>query len=445
MAVQLKNVVIGLGATGLSCVRYLKRRGASVSVADSRENPPGLSQLQQEFPDVSVHLGGFPEKLLNEADRLIVSPGVAISTPLIAKQAERGAEIIGDIELFSREAPHDVLAITGSNGKTTVTTLMGRIAENSGRHVSVCGNIGPQALDALSDQTVDAYVMELSSFQLETTHSLKTLSAVALNVTPDHMDRYPTFADYLAAKQRVYQACQYPVVNLDQPEIWQPLFEKKTVIGFTLQTPKENEFGLIREGGAYYLAEGLHKLMPCSEMKLQGEHHFQNALACLAMGQVSGFPREILLDVLKNFSGLAHRCELVAEKQGVRWINDSKGTNVGATVAAINTLATNYSGRMILIAGGDAKQADLSPLTLPIASAVSCVYLFGQDADAIAAVIEGHTAYEKVNSLAEAVSAAASLAKPGDCVLLSPACASLDMFKNYEHRGECFRELVKQL
>lgn len=441
---KLKTVVIGLGSTGLSCVRYLKAKGFPVAVTDSRENPPGLVELQNAFPDVPVSVGAFSSVLIDAAEQLIVSPGVSCREPQIEAQIRKGVPVLGDIELFARDNDKPVLAITGSNGKTTVTTLLGRMVEASGYKASVCGNIGRPALDALLDEQPDFYVMELSSFQLETTFSLKTNAAVILNVTPDHMDRYDHFSDYLAAKQRIYQHCQCPIINLDEPMIWQNLSSSNS-IGFTLQVPEQGQFGLRENRGQYYLAEGELLLAPLNQLILQGRHHYQNALAALAMGFAIGLPTEAMLSVLKTFRGIAHRCEYVAEKRGVHWINDSKGTNVGATVAAIQTLSQQQKGRLFLIAGGDAKKADLSDLRAPIQQAVEKVMLFGQDADAIAAVIEGVTPYEKVRSLEDAVRQAAELARPGDTVLLSPACASFDMFKNYEHRGQTFIDLVKQL
>lgn len=440
-----KTVVIGLGPTGLSCIRYLKSKDCPVAVTDSRENPPNLAELQKEFPDVPVSLGELSPSFIGAADQLVVSPGVSCHEPFIEEQMKKGVPVLGDIELFARENKKPVLAITGSNGKTTVTTLLGRMIEASGYKVSVCGNIGRQVLDALLVEQPDFYVLELSSFQLETTYSLKISAAVILNVTPDHMDRYDDFSDYLAAKQRIYQDCEHPVVNLDEPSIWETLPLVAARIGFTLGKPKRGQFGLREDLGQLYLAEGELLLTSVNNLTLRGQHHYQNALAALAMGFSVGLPMETMLSVLRTFKGISHRCEFVAEKRGVHWFNDSKGTNVGATIAAIQTLAAQQKGRLFLIAGGDAKKADLSGLQAPVENAVAQVILFGQDADAIAAVIDGVTPYEKVESLEGAVRRAAELAKPGDTVLLSPACASFDMFENYEHRGKTFIDLVKQL
>lgn len=439
-----KTVVIGLGPTGLSCVQYLLSKDYPVAVMDTREKPPCLEELQQRFPNVPVALGGFSESFISAADQLVVSPGISCREPMIAAQIQKGIPVIGDVELFARDNAKPVLAVTGSNGKTTVTTLLGRMIEVAGFSVSVCGNIGRQILDALLEESPDYFVVELSSFQLETTYSLQPETAVVLNVTPDHMDRYDNFNAYLAAKQKIYQRCPYPVVNLDEPSTWESLHLEGEPIGFTLQTPKRHQFGLREENGELYLAEGELLLAPVKSLLLQGKHHYQNALAALAMGSAIGLPKEAMLTVLETFRGIAHRCEYVDEKRGVRWFNDSKGTNVGATIAAIQTLASS-TGRLLLIAGGDAKQADLTPLHTPVKESVAHVLLFGQDADHLAAAIEGAAPFEKVDSLEIAVQRAASLARPGDIVLLSPACASFDMFKNYEHRGQVFIDLIKEL
>ncbi len=437
---------MGLGPTGLSCVRYLKGRGHFVMVTDSRDHPPGLVELKKEFPDVPVCVGGFSSSFINTADQLVLSPGISCYEPLVQAQIKRGIPLWGDIELFARDNKKPVLAITGSNGKTTVTTLLGRMVAASGYKVSVCGNIGRPVLDALSMESPDFYVIELSSFQLERTYSLKTNAAVILNLTLDHMDRYVDISDYLAAKQRIYQHCQQAIINLDDPALWQELVFTHEPIGFTLSIPKEGQFGLSEYAGQLYLVRGKSRLISANNLVLQGAHHYQNALAALAMGSAIGLPMEVMLSVLKNFKGIPHRCEFVAEKGGVYWFNDSKGTNVGATVAALESLTKQRcGGRLVLIAGGDAKGVDLSGLQTPVHDGVAYVLLFGKDAGAIAAVIGDTIPYRIVDSLALAVQQAAQWAKPGDTVLLSPACASWDMFEDYQHRGQAFVDLVRQL
>jgi len=441
---RLRTVVIGLGPTGLACVRYLIKRGVSVAVTDSRIDPPCLDALKKLFPDVDVAVGKLSKDLITRAEQLVVSPGVSCKEPLIAKQIKKGIPVIGDIELFARENTVPVLAITGSNGKTTVTTILGQMLKKAGRKVKVCGNIGPQVLECLDKPKPDFYVMELSSFQLETTQSLTPKAAVVLNVTPDHMDRYDHFEEYVTAKQRIYHGCEHVVVNADEPETWKNVnFTEPR--SFTLHKPKENQFGLRTKDQETYLAFGEKLLLPVKKLRLQGQHHYQNALAALAMGTAIDLPMKDMLAVLQVFSGMPHRCQFVAEKNSVHWINDSKGTNAGASVAAIQSLGLAHDGKLLLIAGGDAKQADLSPLRDAVSQFVEQVYLFGQDADDLQKVLDGVATCHRVTSLKEAVTQAAIQASPGDTVLFSPACASFDMFDNYEHRGCVFMELVSKL
>ncbi len=439
------TVIIGLGVTGLACARYFAAKGLPVAVTDSRDNPPALPKLRKELPDVEVVLGGISEKLLSQAHQLVVSPGISLKEPVIAHQIANGITALGDIELFVCEARAPILAITGSNGKTTVTTLLGKMIAEAGYRVGVCGNIGQPALDLLALPSPDFYVMELSSFQLETTESLKADVAVVLNVTEDHLDRYENYDEYLLAKQRIYRHCRQAIVNDDAPEIWRDFQFNNPPLGYSLKPPKQNRFGLRNIKNEVYLACGDELLMPTSALKLKGSHHFQNALCALAMGQAIQLPLQCMLNVLKNFSGLAHRCELVAEHSGIFWYNDSKATNVGACEAAITTIGEKHKGHLILIAGGDGKCADFSPLKHPVAHYVSHVILLGQDADRLQEQLADVVALTRVDSLPEAVTAAATFAKSGDAVLLSPACASLDMFENYEHRGEVFRQAVLEL
>jgi UDP-N-acetylmuramoylalanine--D-glutamate ligase len=440
-----KTVVIGLGPTGFSCVRYLIKQGYPVAVTDSRDNPPALLALQRQYPEVPVVVGELSDQLISAAEQLVVSPGVSCRLPSIMAKQQQGVPVIGDVELFAQNNHRPVLAITGSNGKTTVTTLLGQMLTAAGKRAKVCGNIGYPVLDILASHILDYFVMELSSFQLETTYSLKPSVAVVLNVTPDHMDRYDDFSDYLAAKQAIYQDCDIAVINLDEPTIWQSLSFDDPPIGFTLKTPQAGQFGICEQAGRSYLAHGPTLLLPTDELVLQGQHHYQNALAALAMGSVIGLPMVAMLSVLKTFQGIAHRCQYVAEKKGVHWINDSKGTNVGATVAAIKTLARQPSGRLLLIAGGDAKQADLADLQPPIQQSVATVFVYGQDAHQLAAMLNDIVPYHQVDSLQAAVAQAAVIAQAGDTVLFSPACASFDMFSNYEHRGQVFIDCVQQL
>ncbi len=438
------TVIVGLGITGLSCVRYFARRGITVAVVDSRQHPPCLEQLQQEFPDVSVVIGTFDTSILESAQQLVVSPGVSLQEPAIAAQQRRGADIIGDIELFVREAKAPIIAITGSNGKTTVTTLMGQMVKDAKQSVVVCGNIGEPVLDALEQTPPDCYVMELSSFQLETTQSLKARAAVVLNVCPDHMDRYASFEAYKAAKQSIYNHCDVAVVNSDEPDIWQDL-KLTQRIGFTQHSPKANQFGLEQEDDDVYLAHGKELLMPVKNMALQGQHHCQNAVVALALGSSIGLPMDSMLHTLQHFSGLVHRCQWVRHVEGVDYYNDSKATNVGAVTAALHSVGGMCKGQVILIAGGDGKSADFTPLQQPVSQHVSHVILLGQDAMNLHKTLAPVAPIYHVESLGQAVQRAAQLASPGDAVLLSPACASFDMFNNYEHRGDVFMQLVGEL
>lgn len=435
------KVIIGLGLTGLSCVRYCSDLGFKVAVVDSRAQPPELPALQKEFPHVSVTCGTFDSPYLKEADELIVSPGVSLQEPPIASQLAQGKSAIGDIELFARAVKKPIVAITGSNGKTTVTTLMGKMVADAGHSVIVCGNIGDPVLSTLSRSSPDYYVLEVSSFQLETTESLKPAAAVILNLCPDHMDRYETYEDYAKAKQRVYKNCLRPVVNLDEPELWRHLNLTKP-LGFSLHTQGTNDFCLRKINGEIFLAMGETPLMNVKQLKLKQTYDFQNALAALALGNAIHLPVEHMLHTLQNFQGLPHRCQWVGEYNGVHWYDDSKGTNAGATIAALLSLGATKSGRLWLIAGGDSKKADLSSLIGPVHQYVDQLILLGKDAPILEKLLGDKVPTQNVSFMEEAVNWIAQRAKPGDIVLLSPACASLDMFRNYAHRGEVFVKAI---
>ena len=436
------HVIVGLGATGLSCARYLHKQGMPIAITDTRTNPPFLETLQKDCPDAQISLGKLDETLLAQAARIILSPGVALREPVIAKQVKRGIPVVGDIELFAEAVKVPVIAITGTNAKSTVTTLVGKMAEAAGRRVQVGGNLGVPALDLLNE-SADLFVLELSSFQLETTYSLKPSVATVLNVTRDHMDRYDTLADYQQAKQRVYQHCEIAVCNRDDTltDCKQPA--KK--VYFTMAKPRADEFGLLNANQATYLAYGDQPLLAVNELPVIGGHYQANALAALAIGQSFGLPQEAMIQVLREFTGLPHRCQFVRDRQGVKWYNDSKGTNVGATQAAIEGLGSEITGRLVLIAGGVGKNADFRTLVPAIASYCRHVVLIGEAAAEIAAVIGDRTPVSFAGSMDEAVQQAAAAAQPHDSVLLSPACASFDMFKHYEHRGDVFMEIVKKL
>jgi UDP-N-acetylmuramoylalanine--D-glutamate ligase len=448
MTMQMHNwdtLVVGLGQTGLSVARHLQARGVAFAVVDSRANPPGKAELLAEFPQTPYHFGAFSEAAawFASAATLVVSPGIAIATPEIHAAGERGAAIIGDIELFVREAQAPVIAITGSNGKSSVTTLVDIMAQKAGMKSYAGGNLGYAALDLLAQPTPDLYVVELSSFQLETTQSLRAVSAVVLNVSEDHMDRYPSFADYAAAKQVAYQHCGCAVVNRDDAVVMGMLSQLECghSVSFGLDIPTDGQYGLREDAGKRWLAKGETLLLAVNDMKLPGEHNYANALAALALGEAAGIPLDGMLAALREFTGLAHRTQWVRERAGVNWYNDSKGTNVGATLAALAGLP----GKTVLIAGGQGKGADFSPLRAVAMEKARALVLIGEDRNKIADVVEGYAPYVFAYDMADAVAIAAELAQAGDNVLLSPACASFDMFKSYVHRGEVFSAEVRSL
>jgi UDP-N-acetylmuramoylalanine--D-glutamate ligase len=437
------RVVVGLGKTGLSCVRFLRRLGYAVAVNDTRRQPPGLEELQRDFPDVEFSLGSLDESLLLRAAEIICSPGISIQEPaLLSARLNAGIPVIGDIELFCRATTAPIVAITGSNAKSTVTTLVGLMAEKAGIRVGVGGNLGTPVLELLDERNT-LYVLELSSFQLETTHSLQAAAAVILNISEDHMDRYKNLQEYHRAKDRIFRNCHFYVTNR-QDSLTTPLSPVAAPhTSFGTDMPEHDSWGVIREDGQSWLAFGSQKLMPSSEMLIFGEHNIANALAALALGSAVNIPLDAMLSVLREFPGLDHRCQLVTRSRGVAWYNDSKGTNVGATLAALDGLGPVISGKIILVAGGQGKGQDFTPLSASLARFGKSVILLGEDADRIAAALADGIPRERVGSLEAAVQRAAELAVPGDAVLLSPACASFDMFKGYDDRGRCFVAAVK--
>jgi UDP-N-acetylmuramoylalanine--D-glutamate ligase len=440
-------VIVGLGKTGFSCARYLHQHGWRVAVTDTRENPPELAKLRALDPQIPVRLGGLDTKLLDDALCVVVSPGVSLSEAFFVEARRRGLDIVGDVELFARAVNAPVVGITGTNGKSTVTTLIGRMAGRAGLNVRVGGNLGEPALDLLSASESDArqtelYVLELSSYQLESTVSLDLKAGAVLNVTPDHMDRYPTIEDYAAAKARIFARCDVAVINLDDPLVVAMSRPDQQKIGFSLRASIGAEYSVTTGAdNKWWLARHGTQLMPVSEMKISGLHNAANALAALALGEALGLPLPVMLEELREFPGLPHRSQWVAEVNGVTYVNDSKGTNVGATLAAV----AGMSGPLVMIAGGDGKNQDFAPLAGAFRGKVRHAVLIGRDAQAIANVLSGVCSVERVATLEEAVRASARAAKPGDTVLLSPACASLDMFRDYTHRGAVFTQAVKEL
>lgn len=438
-----RTLVVGLGKTGLSCVRYLSGTGRDIAVADSRSNPPGLDELKAGWPDVPVYLGDFDEELFARFNELVVSPGISVAEPAIAGAAQKGAVIRGDIDLFAEAADAPVIAITGSNGKTTVTTLVGEMAKAAGRKVQVGGNIGTPALDLLG-QGADLYVLELSSFQLETTAELNAQAATVLNVSDDHMDRYPDKMAYFQAKQRIYRGCRNAIVNLDDALSTPMARDNLRFLCFGFNRVNPETFSTRDDERGTWITFGFDNLLLASDLKLMGLHNISNVMAALALGHAAGLAMEPMLQVASEFRGLPHRCEFIRQLGGVDYINDSKGTNVGATVAAIESLAPEQ-GKVVLIAGGDGKGADFQPLAQPVAQHCRAVVLIGRDAPAIAAALPEDVVTVMASSFEQAVSDAREIAHEGDRVLLSPACASFDMFRDYNDRGDQFRTLVEAL
>jgi len=438
------RIVVGLGKSGMSLVRFLARQGLRFAVCDTRANPPELDGLKRDYPQVEVRCGELDVEFLCRASELYVSPGLAISTPALAEAAARGVKLSGDIDLFARYAKAPIVAITGSNAKSTVTTLVGEMAAAAGKRVAVGGNLGTPALDLLDD-SVELYVLELSSFQLETTHQLNAEVATCLNISEDHMDRYSGLPAYHLAKHRIFRGARQVVINRDDALSRPLVADQLPSLCFGLGKPDFNRFGLLEENGEKYLAYQFAALMPVRELKIRGAHNQSNALAALALGHAVGLPFEAMLGTLRQFKGLAHRCQWVGERAGVNYYDDSKATNVGAALAAIEGLGADIAGKLVLIAGGDGKGADFSALKAPVAQFCRAVVLLGRDAERLAEALGDAAPLLRVKTLDEAVQRCSELAESGDAVLLSPACASLDMFKNFEERGRLFAQAVEAL
>jgi UDP-N-acetylmuramoylalanine--D-glutamate ligase len=434
-----RALVLGLGRTGVSCSRYLRRKGWQVIAADTREDPPGRDALQREIPDLELRCGPLVESLLDEVSQVVISPGLALTEPVAIEAIRRGLPVIGDIELFAREALAPVAAVTGTNGKSTVTTLLTEFALASGRTALSGGNLGRPALELLEEEVPDLYVLELSSFQLETCYSLHSVTATVLNVTPDHLDRYRSLEEYAAAKARIFALCDVAVVNADDDRVGAMIRPGQRVLTFSLQDPAA-DYSLARDPQPVIVRRG-EPLLPLASMRMQGLHNAANAMAALAMAEALGLPFGPALEVLATFKGLAHRSQWVADVGGVSFINDSKGTNVGATVASLRGMR----GPLVLIAGGDGKGQDFSELRNACRGKVRHAVLIGRDAPQVESTLAGLCAVERATDMPAAVRAAARAARPGETVLLSPACASLDMFRDYMHRGEAFAAAVQEL
>ncbi len=439
LAAGTRALVLGLGRTGLSAARYLDRKGLAVRVADTRATPPGVDALREKVPAAELRTGAFAPALLDDVAHVVMSPGLSVQEPVVRAALERGMPVVGDIELFARDAQAPVAAITGTNGKSTVTTLVAELAQACGRRVLAGGNLGEPALDLLQRAQPDLYVLELSSFQLETTHSLHTATATVLNVTPDHMDRYASLEEYAAAKARIFDGCDVAVVNADDPVVRNMPRPGQSVISFSLES-RDADYTLEHSPVPMIVRRG-EPLLPLAAMRLQGLHNAANAMAALALAEALELPLAPSLEALCAFGGLPHRSQWIADVGGVRYVNDSKGTNVGATLAAVRGLA----GPLVLIAGGDGKNQDFSGLRPAFRGKVRHAVLIGRDAPVLEATLADVCATERAVDMPAAVRAAQAVAQPGDTVLLSPACASLDMFRDYTHRGDEFAAAVRSL
>ncbi|GAA4363205.1 UDP-N-acetylmuramoyl-L-alanine--D-glutamate ligase [Kangiella marina] len=437
-AVEHKNrLILGLGQTGLSVARYLSENDQPFKVMDTRDQAPGSEELAQLDRDALIPWNG--EQMLGY-EQLVVSPGIAVTQPDIARAEDFGVEIIGDIELFARANQYPVIAITGSNGKSTVTELVGKLLQAAGLNALVGGNIGLPALDLLSQEAGDAVVvLELSSFQLETTHSLKPVAATILNVSEDHLDRYADYQAYVLAKQRIFDNAETIIEN-SEDDLTQP--EKVTAKRLSFGFSSESDWQVDVNAGVLRRSE--RTVLELKDLRLQGSHNAMNVAAAFALLEGAGVVIDsAVIECAKTYSGMPHRSQLVAVKNDVTYINDSKATNVGATVAAIQSFAPRFTGRIILIAGGDAKGAELGSLKDSIEQHVKTVICFGKDGKAIADLAKNKSI--QVSNLTEAVEQAVASSEANDCVLLSPACASWDMFKNYIERGGQFEHLVEAL
>ena len=438
-----ERVVVGMGPTGLSLARHLAACGLHFAATDSREEPPCAAAFREEFPTAELHAGGFDATLLAGATEIFLSPGVDPAIPPLVAARERGARLLGDIELFWRSARAPVVAITGTNAKSTVTTLVGMMATTAGLRAPCGGNLGTPALELLDD-AAELYVLELSSFQLDLVHDFRADVAAILNIAPDHLDRYADMAAYANSKQRIFRGSRVSICNREDART-RPAIPAACVRSFGLDSADEGDYGLVLRDGVEYLACGAQALLPVPEMALLGRHNVANALAAIAIADAAGIPREAQFEVLRSYRGLPHRCQRIASIDGVDFFDDSKGTNVAAVVAALQGLAPNGEGRVVLIAGGIAKETDFSAMATELDRCGRAEVLIGRDAPLLREALEGVLPLHFASSMQQAVEIASALADEGDVVLLSPACASFDMFRNYADRGEAFARAVNAL
>ncbi len=435
-----ETVIVGLGETGLSVAAYLNSQGVPFVALDTRNDPPQLNTFKQRFPNAEVYLGELSTNSLQRAKQVIVSPGIDLNNKVIQFVVAQGAACFGDIELFVNSTQTPIVAITGSNGKSTVTSLITEMSKCAGKRAYSGGNLGPPALELLKYDDAELFVLELSSFQLESTHSLAPQVSAVLNISADHLDRHESIESYACVKAQIYDHADFCVVNRDD-EFVSKMKTSGTVISFGLDHPADDEFGLVHDAKHSFLAKGDNLLLDTSEIPMQGESGILNSLAALAIGDALGLSLDKMLIALKKFKGLPHRFSLVGESQGVSWFNDSKGTNIGATISSLRGLKDN----IILLAGGIFKGGDLNLLHKAVAKYTKHVILFGQDSSILEEALSGATSLHSANSMRDAVTIARDLSKSGDKVLLSPACASFDMYENYIARGEDFESCVQEL
>ncbi len=434
------SLIVGLGATGVAVARYLTARGERVRVIDSRKAPPGLDELRKDLPGVEVSLETLDARWLDDASRVLLSPGLPYDLPLAVEARKRGIAVIGDIELFALAVRAPVIAVTGSNGKSTVTTLASKLLESQGLRAPAGGNLGPPALDLLRTEA-DAYVLEISSFQMETTDSLAPVAAAVLNVSADHLDRHGTLELYAELKEKLLTAAELAVVNADDALVAAMGARHPRVVPFSVRTPLADGFSIVEKNGERWLARNREPLLRAAELALRGTHNEANALAALALTEELTTDLDAALEALRAFAGLPHRCQSVVERRGVTYVDDSKGTNVGATLAALNGLA----GPLVLIAGGVAKGQSFAPLAAGARGKVRAAVLIGAAAGELEHVLQPVCRTVHASSMPDAVARAAALAERGDTVLLSPACASQDMFRDYRDRGEQFARAAREL
>ena len=434
-----KTLVVGLGATGLSIARYLQRSDIAATFFDSRDEPPGIAELEEICPDAEVRLGDV--KLPKGLERIIASPGIPDSHPLLVSAHKKKIEVVSDIELFAREARAPFVAVTGSNGKSTVATLLFHMCRADGRDALAGGNLGEPALDLLDEDEPDFYILELSSFQLHRTQSLPAEVAVLLNVSPDHLDWHADENEYRQSKYRVYRDAQAAVVNRADDEAIKSAKHCDRAVSFGLDTPEESQYGLRVDNDQTYLARGQTLLIASSDLAMYGVHNQLNALAALAAGDLLGLDMAAMLQVLVEFPGLPHRMQFVARIAAVDYINDSKATNVAAAVASIESV----DSMLVLVAGGDGKGGDFSDLATAVEDKLRGAVLIGKDAEKIAHALDTVMPVHFADTMGAAVSMAAKCAESDDTVLLAPACASLDQYSNYMERGGSFCDAVEAL